>query len=183
MASRVITALVTGGMNVDCKEGAYVRFGEIYSDTGAVANATPVSATLYLSSYRTYTPNCKLNVIFGGSNDSIVATTANALESNANSHDGTHALTNLSASLLTSTVSRLTLGIISDVSSQDNHLNIRGECTMTLTIEYKKNQNSLKYYNGSSWVECVPHYYDGSRWVHCNPYYYDGSAWRECSHS
>lgn len=41
---------------------------------------------------------------------------------------------------------------------------------------------TIKYHNGSSWVECIPYYYNGSSWVECIPYYYNGSSWVECSH-
>lgn len=40
--------------------------------------------------------------------------------------------------------------------------------------------NSVAYYDGSSWVSCVPHYYDGSSWVECSASYYDGSTWQAC---
>lgn len=40
--------------------------------------------------------------------------------------------------------------------------------------------NSVAYYDGSSWVSCVPHYYDGSSWVECSVSYYDGSTWQAC---
>ena len=183
MPSRVIKATVTSGSNADKKKGTYVTFGTINSDTGVVANATPVSATLYLSNYKTYTSTCKLHVIFGGSNGEVVAVTPNALESNSSLHEGTHALSSLAASLLTNTVSQLTIGVTSDSSATSNHINIRDGCTLTLTIEYKKNHKTMRYHNGSAWVECVPHYYDGSRWVQCDPYYYDGSGWKECNGS
>ena len=183
MPSRVITATVTSGSNADSKKGAYVTFGTINSDTGVVTNATPVSATLYLSNYKTYTSTCKLNVIYGDKNGAVVAITANALESNSNLHDGTHALAGLSPYLLTSALSQLTIGVTSDSSTTVNHINIRDDCTLTLTIEYKKNHKTMMYHDGSKWVECIPHYYDGSKWVECEPYYHDGTAWKECSHS
>lgn len=41
---------------------------------------------------------------------------------------------------------------------------------------------TIKYYNGSSWIECIPYYYNGSSWIECVPYYYNGSSWIECSH-
>ena len=40
--------------------------------------------------------------------------------------------------------------------------------------------NRVAYYDGSSWVDCVPHYYDGSSWVECSVSYYDGSTWQAC---
>lgn len=41
---------------------------------------------------------------------------------------------------------------------------------------------TVKYFNGSSWVECIPYYFNGSSWVECIPYYFNGSSWVECSH-
>lgn len=40
---------------------------------------------------------------------------------------------------------------------------------------------TVKYYNGSSWVECIVYYYNGSSWIECVPYYYN-NGWVECSH-
>lgn len=41
---------------------------------------------------------------------------------------------------------------------------------------------TVKYFNGSSWVECIPYYFNGSSWIECIPYYFNGSSWVECSH-
>ena len=27
---------------------------------------------------------------------------------------------------------------------------------------------TMKYYNGSSWIECIPYYYNGSSWIECS---------------
>ena len=122
-------------------------------------------------------------MIFGGNDGNVVAATVNALESDSTVHDGTHALTNLAAELLTDNVSMLTLGVTATTSATSNRINIRNGCTLTLTIEYKKNHKTMRYHDGNAWVECVPHYYDGSRWIQCDPYYYDGSGWKECNGS
>ena len=50
------------------------------------------------------------------------------------------------------------------------------------TITVKEQGRTVKYYNGSSYVECLLYYYDGSKWVGVIPYYYNGSSWVECSH-
>ena len=183
MASRIITAKVTSGSNTDHPAGAFVTFGTITSDTGVVKNATPVSATLYLSKYKTYTIYGKLNVIFGDKNGTVVATTASTLEKNTEEHDGTHALTNLSSKLLTTDVSTITLGVIATVTTTSNRINIRTGSYLTLTIDYELNHKTMGYYNGSSWAQCVPYHYDGSSWKQCDPYFYTGSAWKECNGS
>lgn len=35
------------------------------------------------------------------------------------------------------------------------------------------------YYNGSSYLPCVPMYYDGTNWIECGWKYYDGTNWND----
>lgn len=42
---------------------------------------------------------------------------------------------------------------------------------------------TVKYYDGTEWIECIPYYYDGNNWIEVIPYRYSGSAWEECSHT
>lgn len=55
--------------------------------------------------------------------------------------------------------------------------------TSNFTYAYVKPQtdNTIAYYDGSKWVNCIVYYYDGSSWVQCEPYYYNGSSWSACS--
>lgn len=53
---------------------------------------------------------------------------------------------------------------------------------ITVTIEYSTS-NTVKYYTGSAWVDCIVYYHNGSGWVECVPYYHNGSGWVECSTS
>lgn len=39
--------------------------------------------------------------------------------------------------------------------------------------------NTVLYYNGTSWEECIVYYYTGSEWQQCIPYYYNGSDFVE----
>jgi len=40
---------------------------------------------------------------------------------------------------------------------------------------------TVSYYDGSTWVECVPYYYTGTEWQEVWPYYWDGTKWVLCS--
>lgn len=183
MPSRIITAASTGGTNANKKHGEYVSFDTIVSDTGPVSNAHVTSATLYISSYQVWINTAWLTVIFGNNSGSIVANTQ-LLHKNSESHSSTETLDNLNPALLTASVSQMRLGVLNqNTSSTNTCVNVRNGCTITLTINYEYNHKTVKYYNGSNWVECVPHYYNGSKWAQCDPYYYDGSGWKECNGS
>ena len=41
--------------------------------------------------------------------------------------------------------------------------------------------NTIKYYTGSGWIDCIVYYCSGSEWVECIPHYCDGYSWIECS--
>lgn len=175
MPTRVITATVTSGSMADKPAGTYVTFGEINSDTGVVERATVKSATLYLSSYKTYTIYGALNVIFGDNSGTIVATT-NELEKDTAIHSGTHELHNLSEALLTSEVEKITLGVIADIGTDSDRINIRDGCTLTLTIEYELNHRPVGYYTNSEFVECVLYWWNGEAWIECEAHYQSGAA-------
>lgn len=135
MPSRVITATVTSGSNVDKKGGAYVTFGSITSDTGPVWDCEPTSATLYLSKYKTYAASFYLDVIYGGNSGIVVASTE-TLDSNSTNHSSTESIDYLTEDSLTESVSTITLGVVS-TSGTGNKINIRDGCTLTLTINYE----------------------------------------------
>lgn len=42
---------------------------------------------------------------------------------------------------------------------------------------YISPNKTVGYYNGSSWINCLPYYYNGSEWIKCEAYYYNGSQW------
>lgn len=134
MGSRVIKATVTSGSNTDKKGGTYVTFGSITSDTGEVYDGEVTSATLYISSFKTYASTVYLDILFGGSSGDYVASTG-TLDSNSSTHSSTEDLEDLSEELLTSSVSSIALGVVS-TSGTGNKINIRDGCTITLTINY-----------------------------------------------
>lgn len=134
MGSRVIKATVTSGSNTDKKGGTYVTFGSITSDTGEVYDGEVTSASLYISSFKTYASTVYLDVLFGGSSGDYVASTG-TLDSNSSTHSSTEDLEDLSEELLTSSVSSIALGVVS-TSGTGNKINIRDGCTITLTINY-----------------------------------------------
>lgn len=45
------------------------------------------------------------------------------------------------------------------------------------------NDNTVKIFNGSAWVDSIPFVFNGSTWVQCIPYVFNGSSWVECSTS
>lgn len=48
----------------------------------------------------------------------------------------------------------------------------------TATLTLTTSSDTIRYYNGSDWVECQPLYYDGSDWKEVEVKYYDGSDWK-----
>lgn len=68
-----------------------------------------------------------------------------------------------------------------EVKSGTTNYGVDGE-DITVIIEYST-ANTVKYYTGSAWVDCIVNYYNGSKWVECVPYYYNGSSWVEISTS
>lgn len=136
MPSRVITARISSGSNTDKKGGTYAGF-TVLSDSGPVSNASVISATLSISSYKTYSASFYLNVIYGGNGGTVVAKTGN-LSSNSSVHSSTEELSGLSAELLTGSVITLTLGVVS-TSGTGNKINLRDGCTLTLTVSYQLN--------------------------------------------
>lgn len=54
--------------------------------------------------------------------------------------------------------------------------------SLQITLTYS-DDNTIKYYTGSAWVDCIPYYHNGSGWVQCVPYYHNSSGWIECSSS
>ena len=57
---------------------------------------------------------------------------------------------------------------------------LNGEAkTASFTVDSHK---TVKYYNGSQWIECIPYVYTNGSFVEVEPHYYDGSQWILCSH-
>ena len=55
---------------------------------------------------------------------------------------------------------------------------------VSVTVTYEENaRGTVKYYNGSTWVNCAVYYYVDGNWKHCAPQYYDGSTWKTCNGS
>ena len=137
MPQRIITATSTAGTNADKVHGTYVSFDTINSDTGTVANAHVTSATLYISSYKTYISSAYFNVIFGNNSGTVVARTNN-LADNSNVHSSTETLINLNAALLTVKPTQMRIGVCRNSgSTSGNCANLRNGCTITLTINYE----------------------------------------------
>ena len=67
-------------------------------------------------------------------------------------------------------------------STYDGKQKTDTQARFSLTITYELPSGTVKYYDGSDWVECSPYYYDGTGFAEAEPSRYDGSAWVECSH-
>ena len=51
-----------------------------------------------------------------------------------------------------------------------------------VTFTYKLPFKTVKYHNGTAWVECIAYYHDGTRWVKCDLYYHNGTKWNLSDH-
>lgn len=49
----------------------------------------------------------------------------------------------------------------------------------TLVIEYVEG-SALRYYDGSTFINCRAKYWDGSAWKNVKTRYWDGTQWKEC---
>lgn len=134
MGTRTIQAGVTSGQDIDKFGGQFVTFGKIHSDTGPAVNARVISATMYISMYKSYAGSY-LNVIYGGNTGPVVAST-NEIKANTASHSSTEALRDCTALLATGEISTITLGIVA-ISGTGSKINIRTGCTITLVIEHE----------------------------------------------
>ena len=105
-----------------------------YASGTAVANATISSASLYLSSMKTYSGYCYLTFTLGSGS----GTTAN-FASNSSVHAETVALTAYSAGLLTAGSGTVTFTVRRSNSGSGNLLNIRDGLSGTLTLNYTLN--------------------------------------------
>lgn len=54
------------------------------------------------------------------------------------------------------------------------------EVTITASFAAEPHK-TVKYHDGTGFVECIPHVYDGSEFKEVEPYYYNGSEWVLCS--
>lgn len=53
-----------------------------------------------------------------------------------------------------------------------------------VSFTYKPPYKTVKYYDGSKWIECTVHYYNGSAFQQVDPYYYtSATTYTETSHS
>lgn len=134
MGTRTIQAGVTSGQDIDKFGGQFVTFGKIHSDTGPAVNARVISATMYISMYKSYAGSY-LNVIYGGNTGPVVAST-NEIKANTASHSSTEVLRDCTALLATGEISTITLGIVA-ISGTGSKINIRTGCTITLVIEHE----------------------------------------------
>lgn len=135
MATRTITGTISTNNNTDVAPGKVVSF-TVSSDTGAVSNGTISSATLYLSSMKTWSSSGYFKLAYSSGGDVLAQTPAYA--SNSSAHAETVTLTSIQSGLLSSACSGLYL-TVATTSGSGNKFNVRTGCTFTLTITYTLN--------------------------------------------
>ena len=53
---------------------------------------------------------------------------------------------------------------------------------VTITVRFSvEPHKTVKYHDGTGFVECIPHVYEGGEFNEVEPYYYNGSEWVLCS--
>ena len=57
-----------------------------------------------------------------------------------------------------------------------------GSSTNAVTFTYKPAYKTIKYHNGTSWIECIVYYHNGTKWIKCDTYYHTGSTWSLSNH-
>lgn len=129
--TRTITGTISSGANAELASGGIARFA-VSSDTGPVSGKVISSASLYISSFRSYSQYFYLNVGYGYS----VLAKAGTVPQNANTHSATLALENCAAGLLANSASEIVLVAIATEGTSGNKVNFRDGCTVTLSISY-----------------------------------------------
>ena len=175
--------------------GTAIQYKVIATYSGTTANSSTVTKTFTKPALSTPT-NVKLSAATGESTtiswtaSSITATAVSGNITYSIRKNGTEIETTTSTSYtfnkdITSTwgTNAVTLTVVAKASTVNKHYpSLTSGTSSGVSFTYKKLQSTIAYYNGSSWIECVPYYYNGSSWIECIPYYYNGSSWVECSH-
>ena len=60
--------------------------------------------------------------------------------------------------------------------------NLTSASSNSVTYTYAAGYKTVKYHNGTAWVECIAYYHDGTRWVKCDLYYHNGTKWNLSDH-
>ena len=108
-----------------------------YASGSPVSNSYITSATLYLSSMRTYSGACYLDFSLGSGS----ASTSN-FSSNSSTHSQTVSVNNASAALLTAGSGTIYFTVRRSTSGSGNLLNIRDGLSGTLTLNYAYNYSA-----------------------------------------
>ena len=103
----------------------------------AVSNSYITSATLYLSSIRTYSGACYLDFSLGSGSAST-----STFSNNSTSHGETVSVNNAGAGLLTAGGGTMNFTVRRNTSGSGNLLNIRSGLTGTLTLNYAYNYSA-----------------------------------------
>lgn len=130
MAIRTISATNSANSG-DLKDGSSYTYSGSTSHSGVVSNGTVSSATLTISSIKTYASSWYLSVYVGGTK---VAETVELDDKNSTSHSATYELEYLKPELLTATGS-IKFKVYNNNSSSANTCNFRSG-TATITVNY-----------------------------------------------
>ena len=130
MATRTIYAYNSSGNSGDLKNGSSWTYSGSTSNSGVVSG-TVRSATLYISSIKTYASSWYLSIYVGGTK---VAETVELSDKNSNSHSVTFELEYLKDALLTATGS-IKFNVYNNNSSSANTCNFRAGYA-EISVEY-----------------------------------------------
>lgn len=144
MATRVIVsaAISTAQTNKYYYPGDTVEF-TVSTDTGAADETMrPYAARLTLSRVRSYSKEYTLDVLFAG--ESIVcAASTDAMAVNTNTHAPTMELHSLDDALISQSPGTIVLEVVGD--TDDNCINFREGCVLTLEIDYAPRPTLVPY--------------------------------------
>lgn len=132
MATRTIYAYNSSGNSGDLKDGSSWTYSGSTSSSPTSATGTVKSATLYISSIKTYASSWYLSIYVGGTK---VAETVELSDKNSNSHSVTFELEYLKDALLTATGS-IKFKVYNNNSSSTNTCNFRSGYA-EITVEYE----------------------------------------------
>lgn len=131
MATRTIVSAAIGSsyINKYYYPGDTIEF-TVSTDTGANATMSPTAARLTLSRVRSYSAEYSLGVIFSG----VAVASTGAMAVNSDTHAPTMALQSLNDALMSQSPGTITLEVVG--STEDNCINFREGCVLTLEIDY-----------------------------------------------
>jgi hypothetical protein len=59
----------------------------------------------------------------------------------------------------------------SEFNGDEDSTSVKPQLVITYVL------GTVRYHNGTQWVECVVYYHNGTEWIQCIPYYNSGGTW------